>query len=175
MLVRESISFQRYKDPKVSLGVGKNSREARVYTFEKLKQEGIDFFFGGQTNDEERLEGYLNNIYEIKEACERLKDIVKIEYISSGFGIRINLKTWEVLHSNNVLFNCASEEDANFIIDICKKFAIDKQNFSVRKNQPFLVDLNEVNWFEDLVKNRIKYKKDIEEAIKSPAKNYNDK
>jgi hypothetical protein len=135
MLVKESISFERYRDPKESLKLGKQA--SKEYVYEKLEKEGANFsFYGSEENQKHQKQNIIDNIFEIEKTLNKCKGIIPIREISSDDG-KIDFRPgdlYKVMNRNNTLFACASEKDAIFITKILSKLVIDrypKESFKV--------------------------------------------
>lgn len=157
-IVKEDINFERGKDPKTSLDVGKNSRYSREQILEKIKNKGIRFRF---TNDPEK-ENLLDKIYEVEKVINKLGYLnVPIKSVTSVFGISIEIEIHEILDSNRVILYCFSEEDANNLIKILKMGAFHNyDNFSTEKSTTSLdITYDVLEWLDKFEENREKIKK----------------
>ena len=180
MLVKESIGFEKYRDPKKALDLGKDSQYAREKKLEELQQK-VKFFEGtGQAGDNEgRLKVYLEKIYEIEECIDYLDNAgLTIDHITASFGsVSFYLGNLiEILDSNRVLFYSSTIGEAKFVIDILRKFTIrDYDNFSVREGKSNGLNMMNIKEFAtDIIDNRNEYEKFIEQSSKSFVKKYNE-
>ena len=181
MLVKESIGFEKYRDPKKALDLGKDSQYAREKKLEEL-QEKVKFFPGnGQPGDNEgRLKLYLEKVYEIEECIDYLDNAgLTIDHITASFGSRITFylgNVIEILDGDRVLFYSPTIEEAKFVMDILRKFTIrDYDNFTYNEGKTNNgLDIMTIKEFAtDILDYRIEYEKFIEEAQKYPVKKYN--
>jgi len=178
MLVKESIGFEKYRDPKKALDLGKDSKYAREKKFEEL-QEKVTFFEGtGRAGDnEERLKIYLAKIYEIEECLAYLDNAgLTVDHISANFGsVSFYLADLvEIMDSNRVLFYSATIEEAKFVIDILRKFTIrDYDNFSIKEGKSDSLNMMNIKEFAtDIIDSRNEYEKFIEQSSNSFVKKY---
>jgi len=158
-IIKESISFNRNEDSHESLGVGKNTEAAKKRTLLNLEKQGLKFSYYNDNEDNKlAIERYIKNIYEIEEAFNILKSLnINNIRITGIFGVSINIETYDIVDSNHVILHCVSEDDANNTIKILKNITIRSyDNFSIQKGDTS-INLNNINWFVDLIKNRKKY------------------
>jgi hypothetical protein len=166
-LVREHINekFQETSDPIKDMGVGK------LGMFKALEKRGVRMWFGwGERSDrpisegeEERLKT-IENIAEITEVVDKLENVgFKVNEMSISRAAEISVKTVQVLRSQHVILECATEEDANILIDAIKTFSIWEYDIYNKSNGEVSVPINPEYhvWLHNLIENRKKYKKFI--------------
>ena len=163
-LVREHINekFTEDSDPVKDMGIGKKAM------FNALEKRGVSMWFGwGEWTDGSKHEGEE----------ERLKTLDDIEYITSivnklekvGFDVKqmrisrhnsIGVNTITVLRSQHVIADCASEEDADIVIDTMKKFTIWEHDIFRKSNGEKIISIypGHLKWLDELIENRQKYK-----------------
>ena len=151
-IVKEDINFERNQDPKKSMDIGKESSYAKKQLFDKLDKK-VRFNLGREP--EESMKGLLDNIFEIEKAVEKLQKMdIKIEYISYFYGVSIQINVFNILDSNHVILKCLTEKDANILINIIKKLSYHSyDNFKI-DSETFSISLKDLNWFDQLEKNR---------------------
>lgn len=150
--------FAEDSDPVKDIGIGK------LAMFNNLEKRGIIMRFSwGDGEGEKAKQKVIENIVKVTKIIDKLEKIgfnTKDMFLSHSDSVSVS--TYQILKSNYVLFDCPTEEDANIIIDVLKKFSIyEKDIFSVRKDRD-IIYYNEPGfseWSKNIISNRKKYLK----------------
>jgi hypothetical protein len=155
-LVREHINekFVENSDPVKDLQIGKEG------IFKDLEKRGVRMWFQWDGGEEEKKK-VIENIDKIEKVVNKLIEVgfdIKDMEISHVYDIRV--KTVQVLDSNHVIFNCASKEDAEILINVAKNFSLWKyDNFNLSEGETTVsVHPEHHKWLDNLIENRKKYK-----------------
>jgi len=155
-LIREQLyeKFTENTDPVKDLQIGKEG------IFKNLEKRGVRMWFQWDGGEEEKKK-VIENIVEIEGVVNKLIkagfDIKDME-ISHVYNIRV--KIVQVIDSNQIIFHCATKEDAEILIGVTKNFSLWKyDNFRLGEGETTVSTHPEHHkWLDDLIENRKKYK-----------------
>jgi len=157
-LVKEHIfeAFTDESDPVRDMHIGKEGM------FKNLEKRGIRMWFGwGAKEGQEEKQKVIENIDKITQFVNKLESVgFDIKEMAISHRESIIVKTVEVIDSNHVIFNCATEEDANYLIKAAQKFSLWKyDNFTLGKGETSVsIDPSQHAWLDNLIENRKKFK-----------------
>jgi hypothetical protein len=160
-LIRESISFERGKDPKEALDIGETNIYAKTKLFDELEKTGIGINLGWSHTGKEK-----------ERVIERIHEFIKLidKLLNAGLNYRdmeishydsINIKVIQILVGNRVIHQCISKKDANILVTIIKKFTVDgndRNDISLSIGEKFLYLDRDQTWLDNIIENREKYK-----------------
>jgi small-conductance mechanosensitive channel len=153
----EAMSFEKNKDPRKSLDIGKDSTYSHEQVLQKLSEMGVKIHIDF---DPENRSKVLENIYEIEKYVKEFIDLgVKPGDIEISYPDSVCIKGFTVKDSNNVLLHCLTEEDANIVMDTIEKFMINGTLIEIDRSSmtPYIHFHKKNNWLKDLKENRKKY------------------
>jgi hypothetical protein len=155
-LVSESLhSFEKKSDPMKSMDIGKDSTYLKEKTIEKLQKQGIIF---SRLDDTETKTKTLNNIFEIEKLISKLNNLnIKV---LSVYESNVYIKPYKVIESNYVMFECVSEKDAKYLIEVVKKFTPkNHDNFRIDNDGEISLRVGDkINkWLDEIEENRKTY------------------
>jgi hypothetical protein len=159
MIVKESISFERGKDPKETLDIGENSIYVKTEVFNKIANSGVHIRLDWDQSGKEK-ERLIKDIYLFKELIDKLiKTGVSTNEMEISHHDSISIKTKQVMNGNWAICHCLTEEDANILIKAFQKFSINsRENFSMSEDSKYIYVYDKNEWLNDIIENRKKYK-----------------
>ena len=161
MLVRESISFERGKDPKEVLDIGENNLYVKTKLFNELEEKGISINLDWSSTGIEK-ERTIENIYEFMKSIDKLlKAGLTYKDMEISHHDSINIKVIRVMAGNRVIHECLTKEDANILIKAIKNFtagANQKESIITDIGSHFFYLEDNQKWLDDIIDNRKKYK-----------------
>jgi hypothetical protein len=158
-LVKESINFERGKEPLPSMGIG--DVKVREQILKEIGDKGIriNIYYSSEVP-----ENVLKNIYELKKLVDEVLDLgVDPKDIELSTADSICVTGFTVRDGNNVLLHCLTEEDANIIAETIKIFMIGGEQINIGRTsmEPYIRTYKENKWMKDLKVNRIKFGKTL--------------
>jgi hypothetical protein len=146
--------FAEESDPIKDMKIGKEG------IFNDLEKKGVTMWFSWEDGEIQKKRA-IENIYEIKKTIDKLiKAGFKYNEIELSSSRRIRVTGIDVLKGNRVIFSCISEEDAQNIINVAKKFSVwDFDDFKTQESSfPVSIHIKDHVWLDELIENREKYK-----------------
>jgi len=164
-IVKEGLQFNRDKDPKKGMDIGREGSYSRRKTYERLISEGIEFW-GMDRNQEEKYQMellFLQYIYDIEKMTNRLKELgIKILGVSATFNrITIYINTFQILRGNTVILDCLNRESAEILIKSIEKLSpsYSEDDIYIQENGDVGISLKQRNFIDNIEKNIEVFKK----------------
>ena len=153
-LIKETINFERGKDPKESMNIG---------LMKALENKGIRFWFGwGNGEGEIEKQKFLKNINKMNSFIDKMIAVgvdPRKMFISHADTVTINVI--RVMNGNRVIHECVTNEDAEMLVKACIALSIeaypDQYAIDMTDNEK-IVYVYSHPWLDNIVENRKKYK-----------------
>lgn len=156
--IKESLyeKFKEEADPITDMKIGKEG------IFRELEKLGVRTRFEGWLVPEDGIKEKkkaIENIVDIKKTITKLIEVgLKYSDIELDSSDCLRIQCVTVLNGNVVIFYCISKEDAQYIINIARKFSVwnyDHLDISTGEKR---VNVKDHEWLDNLIENRKRYR-----------------
>lgn len=154
--IHETLGFNEDSDPVEDMGIGNEA------IFQDLKRRGIRMEFVSYLSKDgpQNKEELIKNIREVEKLVNKLVEVgFDIKKMKLSWSSRILVNTYAAVTPVGY-FHCATEEDAQIILNTVKKFSMwDNNVFDIREESTWVyMDPDRRQWLDNLIENRKKYK-----------------